>query len=80
MSIFGVYVVETYNVAAQYLVYKENSHILFGDMDEYLINNDINSRPTIPQSKRTGRSASPVLIGKFVTAHLLQTGKKYYIM
>ena len=53
LSIFGVSVVDTYNVATQYLEYEETSRAFFFALVEERINDDLGSRPTRPPSKRT---------------------------
>ena len=46
MSIFGVSVVEAYNVATQCLYYGYSSNVFFYDWVEYIIDNNINLSPT----------------------------------
>ena len=41
LRIFSVSVVETYNVATQYMAYEDNSHIFFCALTEEIIDNDI---------------------------------------
>ena len=48
ISIFCVSIFYTYNVATQSLEYEETYHGLFCDLDEEVINNNLDSRPTIP--------------------------------
>ena len=43
LSIFGVYVVETYNVATWSVDYGDNYHILLCALDKDMINTNINS-------------------------------------
>ena len=76
LGIFGVSIVDNYNVSTKSLAYEETSHLYLCDLTEGMINNYLNQRPPIPLSKRTGRSASPVLVSKCVAAHLFQTCKK----
>ena len=58
LSIFGVSVVDTCNVATKSLTYEATSRVLLCALDEDIINNDLDSRPTIPQSNITGGIAS----------------------
>ena len=58
LGIFGVSVVDTCNVATKSLTYEANSRVLLCALDEDIINNDLDSRPTIPQSNITGGIAS----------------------
>ena len=74
LSIFGVYIVDTYNVATTYII----SNVFFCILSEEIINTNLGSRPTRPTSKKTGRSALPVPVRKRVTAYLFQTRKKEY--
>ena len=76
LSIFSVSVVDTYNVATQSLAYEETSHVLFCALAEEMTDNNLDSRPTRPPSKRTGRSASPVPVRKRAAAHLFKICKK----
>ena len=76
LSIFGVSVVYTYNVSAQYLAYEETYHMIFCDLAGDIIYNDLNSRPTRLSSKEIGRRALPVPIRIRVSAHIFQTHKK----
>ena len=46
MSIFGVSVADTYNVATKPISYEETFHIFLCDLAEDVINDDLNSRPT----------------------------------
>ena len=46
MGIFGVSVVDTYNVATQYLAGEINYHVLFCDFSEEIIDNNFDSIPT----------------------------------
>ena len=73
LSIFGLSFVDTYNVATKSLNYEDNYHVLFYDFGEYMIDNYLDSSPTRPPSKITGRSASSVPVRKRVSAHLFQT-------
>ena len=54
LHIFIVPVLDTYNVATRSLAYEDTSSLFFCDLDEEMIDNDIDSRPTVPPSKRTG--------------------------
>ena len=53
MSVFGVSVVEYYNVYKQPLAYKETSHELFCALDKYTVVKNLGSSPTKLPSKRT---------------------------
>ena len=77
LSIFGFFVVDTYSVTIQSLVYKNTYHALFCDLDEEIVDNDLDLSPTIFPSNRTIRSAFPVSVRKLPTAHILQTCKKW---
>ena len=70
---FGVSVVDTYNVATQSLEYEDTSHEFFCDLTENTIDNGVDSRPYIPSSWITGRSTSPLPVRNFPVAHLFQT-------
>ena len=76
LSIFGVSVVETYNVATQFLAYEDTSHVFFYALSEWMIDNDLYLSPTRPPSKRTSRSASYVPVRKRGAAYLFQICKK----
>ena len=54
LCIFSVPVFDTYNVATHSLAYGDTSSLFFCALDEEMIDNDIDSRPTVPPSKRTG--------------------------
>ena len=53
MSVFGVSVVNYYNVSKQLLAYKETSHELFCALDKYTVVKNMDSSPTRLPSKRT---------------------------
>ena len=50
MSILGVSVVDTDNVATQSMVYEDTSHALFFDLSEDMINNNLYQMTTITPS------------------------------
>ena len=56
LSICGVSFVYTYNVETQSLSHEDNFRELFCALGEYIIDNDLYTRPKIPPSRRTGRS------------------------
>ena len=70
MVVFGVSVVETYNLATQSLAYEETYHALFYALNEEIIDKNIASRPNILPSRRTGINESPILVRTRPTAHL----------
>ena len=48
MSIFGVYVVDTHNIATQYMEYEDTSNVLFCDLAEDMNDKGLYSRPNTP--------------------------------
>ena len=75
-SIVRIYIVDTYNVANQYLSYEKTSHVLLCDFSEEMINKDLDPRPTRPKSNRNLKSASLFPAMKYVAAHLYKKEKK----
>ena len=57
LSMVGVSVIDSYNVATKYLSYEDTSNALLCDLNGDIIGNDMDSSPTRPPSCRTGRSA-----------------------
>ena len=76
MSIFGVSVVDTYNIERQYMAYEDNYCVLLCDLSEDMIHNGLDSRPTRPPSRINGISESPIPVMIFKTSHLFQAHKK----
>ena len=76
LSILGVYIVETYNLATQSLSYEETYNTFFCGFSEEMIDNDHYLIPTRPLYHITGRKKSPVTVRKRPETHIFQTQKK----
>ena len=76
MIIFGVSIVDTYNIYNQSLAYKNTYRILLCALSEEIINNYLDSSTTRPPSNIIRRSTSNVPVRKRASAHLFQTCKK----
>ena len=73
MSIFGVYFVDTGNISTHYISHEETSNIILCALDEEMINNDLDSRPTRTPQNITATSALPDPVRKRAVSHLSQT-------